>query len=447
MTDARERYVAAFEARQRGRVACEPDWLRDRRGAAMERFATLGFPATREEAWRYTNVSAIAAMPFVVAGEAVEGLSRAAIDPLALAGPDARRLVFVNGRHAPALSAVAPGQDARGVTVMDLGTGLAGRGDLLERYLGRVAGDTGGGFAALGTAFLEDAAVVHLRPGADGDTPVELLFVTTAPGAALLATPRVLIVAEPGSRATVVENHVGLAEDVYLASAVSEIVLGAGASLDRVTIVRESGRAFHVGATQVVQDRDSAFRSVSITLEGALVRTTQGVLLDAPGAGCALAGLYVARGRQHVDTHTVVDHARPRGRSHQLFKGILDDRARAVFNGRVIVRRDAQQTDAHQTNKNLLLAEGAEVDTRPQLEILADDVKCTHGAAVGQLAEEAVFYLKSRGLGDDAARALLTYGFADEVLGRVPVDAVRARLEGHLRAWLRKGGRAVVEGS
>jgi Fe-S cluster assembly protein SufD len=276
------------------------------------------------------------------------------------------------------------------------------------------------------------------------ESPIHLLFVTVTRDAAPVIQPRSLIVLDRASQATVIETYAAVSAETYLTNATTRCILGAGASLDHHRVQQESERAFHVGATDARQARDSRFASTSIVLGGRLVRNDVRVRLEAEGATSTLHGLYVIGGRQHVDTHTTVDHAAPHGTSRQLYKGVLDGRARGVFDGRIIVRRGAQKTDAHQTNKNLLLSDGVEVDSKPQLEIFADDVKCSHGAADGQLADEALFYLRSRGLGEDTARALLTYGFASEVVSRIPIDALRVRLEALLTARL-QGGRITAE--
>jgi len=432
------RYLAAFEALEGAGAAASPAWLHRIRREAITRFAEQGFPTVRLEDWKYTNVAPIAATAFQLADTVPTGLPAQAIERFVVRDPVAHRLVFVNGHYSATLSSAAPLPG--GVRVANLAEALRTDAAVLDRHLGRHAASegTGHGFTALSTAFAHDGAFVHLPAGVRVTAPIHLLFVGTAPAGPVLAQPRNLFVADRGSEATVVESYVGLADDTYLTNAVTEVVLGDGAILQHYKIEHESERAYHVGTTAVVQGRDSTFTSGSIAVGGALARNNLGVLLAAPGASCALTGLYVLHGRQHVDNHTFIDHAAPRCTSRQLYKGVLDGRARAVFNGRVTVRRDAQHTDAHQTNKNLLLSEGAEVDTKPQLEIFADDVKCTHGAAVGQLGEDAVFYLRSRGLGEEAARTLLTYGFMSEVINRITVEPIRAQLDSLLMARLRE---------
>jgi Fe-S cluster assembly protein SufD len=318
---------------------------------------------------------------------------------------------------------------------------VALRGDGARLRPELVNGDAGAGGAwpALNLAFSPDGALVEVPAGVAVETPIHLLFLTTAREVAPMTHPRSLIVVGRGGQASVVETYAAVAGGTYLTNAVTRIVLGEGAGLVHQRIERESGQAFHVGRTEVRQARDSRLTSSAVFFGGRIARQDVRVRLEGEGAECGLDGLYVIGGRQHVDIHTVVDHAVPRGRSRQLYKGVLDGRARGVFSGRVVVRPGAQKTDAFQTNKNLLLSDGVEVDSKPQLEIFADDVKCSHGAADGQLAADALFYLRSRGLGEAAARALLTYGFASEVLSRIPLDQVRTRLEALLQARLAGG--------
>ena len=305
------------------------------------------------------------------------------------------------------------------------------------------AAESGDAFSALNEAFWADGAFLHVPAGVSLEEPIQLLFVATASGGRA-DHPRSLIVLEAESRAVLVESYVALADEAYLTNVSTEIALGPGAVLDHHRVVLEGRQGFHVGRTRVRQGADSRFASCAVTLGGRLVRNDVDARLDAEGAECTLNGLFVVGGVQHVDTHTVVDHAQPRTTSRQLYKGVLDGRARGVFNGRVVVRPRANGTDAHQTNKNLILSDGVEVDSKPQLEIFADDVKCSHGAADGQLAEDAIFYLESRGLDEVAARSLLTHGFANEVLGRIRVEPVRVWCEELLRRRLR-GGRVPEE--
>jgi Fe-S cluster assembly protein SufD len=420
---AKDRYLADFEVLERRGALQSPPWLVPLRRSAIAHFAQAGFPTTRDENWRYTNLAPLLAARLTPVGaHASAELSVESLDRLALGGSTWPRLVFVNGRystqHSSRLSL------AGSVRLSSLADAMQADGEVIEKHLARHAAWDANVFAALSVAFVEDGAFLHLPADTSLPAPVELLFVATAPG--VLAYPRILIVAGPGSRATVVERYVALTEGAYVANVVTEIVAGAGATVDHAVVQEQSATAFHVATVHATLDRDSAFSTSSVGFGAQLARTTLTLQFRGEGARGALRGLYVVGGRQHVDNHVTVDHAVPRCASQQLYKGILDGSARAVFNGRIVVRPDAQKTDANQTNKHLLLSDGVEVDSKPQLEIFADDVKCTHGAAEGQLAPEALFYLRSRGLGEAAARALLTYGFAREVVDRIASEPLQA---------------------
>ncbi|HMH49541.1 MAG TPA: Fe-S cluster assembly protein SufD [Candidatus Acidoferrum sp.] len=438
---SKETFLAAFADLDRRGLA-GPAWLRERRGEAIARFAEIGLPTPRDEDWKYTPLAPITATTFDVALDASDGRepSEDEIAPFCVGPASWSRLVFVNGRFSAKLSALRPLPG--GVRVGSLGEALITDADVVRAHL--TAGEPLDAFTALNEAFWQDGAFVDVPDGVTVEEPIHLLFVASTPGRARVDHPRNLVVLGRESRATVVESYVALAGDIYLTNAVTEVVIGPSGRLDHQEIVLESGRAFHIGRTRVSQARDSGFASCAVTLGGRLVRNEVHTILGAEGADCRLSGLYVVGGQQHVDTHTVIDHVSPRATSRQLYKGILDGRSRGVFSGRIVVRPGADGTDAHQANKNLLLSDEVEVDSKPQLEIFAADVKCGHGAADGQLPAEAIFYMKSRGLDDAAARALLTYGFAHEVLERIGVAPVRAWLDGLLTARL-AGGRVTEE--
>jgi Fe-S cluster assembly protein SufD len=419
-----------------------PRWLGEARRAALARLAERGLPTTRDEEWRYTSLAPIEETAFDVAPAAPARLSPAAIAPHLVGGPDWHRLVFVNGRHAPELSSAGTPPD--GAQLGSLAEALGRNGGAPAPHVLSAEGELEDAWTALNAAFWADGALVRVPAGVVVAAPIHLLFLATGGEPAPATHPRSVIALDRDSRATVVESYATVGGGTYLTNAVTRILVADGARLDHHRIELESGQAFHVGRTHASLGRDSHLGSSSILFGGRIARHDVRVRLGAEGAECALHGLYVIGGRQHVDINTVVDHARPHGRSRQLYKGVLDGRARGVFSGRVIVRPDAQKTDAHQANKNLLLSDGVEVDSKPQLEIFADDVKCSHGAADGQLAADAIFYLKSRGLGEAQARALLTYGFASEVLGRIGPEALRARLDALLTARL-SGGRVTED--
>ncbi len=432
---AKDRYVAEFEALERQGALESPSWLVPVRRTAISRFAERGFPTTRDEDWRYTNLAALAATPFRPAGDTVAaGLPAEALERLGLGGTDWPRLVFLDGWYSAKHSSMRPLPG--GGRVGSLAEAMITDGELVERHLARHAAWDANVFAALNTAFVQDGAFVYLAPEARGEVPIELLFVASSPG--VLAQPRNMIVAGPHSRVTVVERYVGLTDEAYFTNVVTEIVAGPGSAIDHYALQEQGADAFHVATIHATLERDSAFSTCGASFGGRLGRTTLTLKFGGEGARGALSGLYVVGGHQHVDNHVTVDHAVPHCASQQLYKGVLDGHARAVFNGRIIVRPHAQKTDANQTNKHLLLSDGVEVDSKPQLEIFADDVKCTHGAAEGQLAPEALFYLKSRGLGEETARALLTYGFAREVVERVAVEPIQAYLDRTLMARLHR---------
>jgi Fe-S cluster assembly protein SufD len=444
LTAARDRYLADFEAFERAGRTAEPDWLRALRRSAIERFAELGFPTPRDEDWKYTSLAPLGGCAFrpVLDGAPPEpGL--AALAPVAL--DETTRVVFVDGRYSARLSVTRPLPG--GTRLLSLAEAVTTDADRVQEHLGRHADPGRSGFTALNGALARDGLFLYVPPGVRVAEPIHVVQVGRAAGGPTLAQPRHLIVLDRDAGATVIESYVGLGDDAYLTNAVIEIVAGAGSALDHYKIQEESPRAFHLATHRVTQARGSRVALCSVALGARLARNDLHVVLDAEGSECALSGLYVIAAEQHVDHHTVVDHARPRCTSRQLYKGVLDGRSRAVFSGRIIVRPGAQKTDAHQTNKNLLLSDGVEVDSKPQLEIFADDVRCTHGAADGQLAEDALFYLRSRGIGDAAARTLLTYGFASEVLARVGPAPLRARLDALVLARLRRDREAPKETS
>lgn len=398
-------------------------WLADIRAEAMEEFHTYGFPTLRDEEWKYTSVTRIEQGRFSLLAPAPQALMAEQIEMLAL--PDAQRLVFVDGRHMPALSST-DGLPA-GITIASIADLLEREPERLQTLLARQSRDYSSGFAALNAACMIDGSYLYLAQGTMLDAPLHLLFIATQDN--LATHVRNFVVAEANSRACIIEHHVALGASRYFTNVATDIVAGRGAHIEHHKLQEESAKAFHIAATNACLSRDSHFVSASYAFGSALARTGINVALDGEGAECSLDGLYMGDGRQHIDHHTCIDHNRPRGTSREFYKGVLSGAARAVFNGKVIVHPDAQHSDALQTNHNLLLSEQAEVDTKPQLEIWADDVKCSHGATVGQLDDNQVFYLRSRGVDDAAARALLTYAFAAEMTGRVALAPLRTRLE------------------
>jgi Fe-S cluster assembly protein SufD len=427
-----DRYLAEFERFER-ELAAEPAGLRQMRRAAIERFASLGFPTLRQEEWRLTNVAPIVQGTFHWPESDPDSVSPDLIAPHAFDA--AARLVFVNGRFSARLSQV--GELPTGTVVASLAEVLARDPGRVEPWLGRFARFDAHPFVALNTAFLRDGAFIQVPRGAVTG-PIHLLFLSsTEEGRPTVSFPRNLFVAGENSQTTIVETYAGA--NRYFTSPVTELVAGPGSRVDHYKVQRESLEAFHMATFQVYGERAAAPSSHSISIGGALVRNDVNAVLDGEGIDCILNGLYFGDGRQLVDNHMRVEHAKPHCASHELYKGVLDGKSRAVFNGLIHVRHGAQKTDAKQSNRNLLLSRDAIANSNPQLEIFADDVKCTHGSTVGQLDEDAVFYLRSRGIGAEAARSLLTYAFASDIVERIKVEPVRRDLEEFLFARLPMG--------
>ena len=404
-----------------------PEWVQALRSSALDRFTQLGFPTTKNEDWHFTSVVPIAERQFVPHTSPSGDVRRTELEPYLFPDtPDWHMAVFVNGRFAPELSHLE--HLPEGVRVLPLARAWAEAPELARR-IGTVAPFDKQTFTALNTAFLHDGAVVHVAADRELAHPIHLVFVTDRHGANGVSYPRNLIVAEHHAKATVIESYVGLGDVAYLTNAVTEVVVGAGATLTHSKLQREALSAYHVGTIEARQDRDSHYVSFSLAVGAALSRTNIGTVLGGEGCGVTLNGLYMLDGAQHGDHQTRIEHAQPNCFSRQLYKGVLDGASHGVFNGKVYVDPIAQKTDGKQTNNTLLLSERAQIDTKPQLEIFADDVKCTHGATVGRLDDVSLFYMKSRGIGAEEARKLLTYAFAADVLETIENDAVREGLE------------------
>jgi Fe-S cluster assembly protein SufD len=427
-------FRAAFERRSAERH--EPAWLHALREEAFAAYSATGLPTTRDEDWRFTSVQPIARTPFAAPSRFDAG--EAELQGAGFVELPGARLVFVNGRFHPLLSRVPDGAGARAES---LGAALQHADGRIAGAIGRQA-KAGTPFTALNTALFEDGAVVEISPGARPAEPIHLVFYGAEGAEPAALHTRVLLLAGAGSQATVVESHLG--NGVYFANAATEIRLEDGAQLDHVKLQRESEQAFHVAALAASLGRDARLTQHHLALGARLSRAEIEARFDAPGGECALLGLFHADGERLADSHTRLHHAEPAATSRELYKGILDGRARGVFHGRIVVGRDAQKTSAHQTNRNLLLSREALVQSTPQLEIFADDVKCKHGSTTGQLDEAALFYLRSRGLDATQARSLLTYAFASDVIRALPRPELRAAVTAHLHGRL-GGGREVRE--
>ncbi len=437
VSQEQDRYLAAFEVFERNGARKEPSWIHRIRKAAISRFATLGFPTTRHEEWKYTNLAPLLKIPFTPADDGLNGLTVGAIAPFTFRGLECPQLVFVNGHYSRELSSLRFLPE--GVTVGSLAAALRDDPEGLEPFLARQASYQDHAFVALNTAFIEDGAAVYIPRGKVVEVPIHLLFVSHARGTPSVRHPRNLIVVGEDSQAVIIESYVSLESDVSFTNAVTEIIGGENTVVTHYRLQRESEKVFHIATVQSHLQERSNFLSHSITLGGRLVRNDVNAVLDGEGIECTLDGLYLMSGEQHVDNHTRIDHVKPHCSSRELYKGILGGRSRGVFNGKIYVHKAAQKTDAKQTNKNLLLSEGAAINTKPQLEIYADDVKCTHGSTIGQIDPDALFYLRSRGIGIESARGLLTYAFASEMVNRIRSEPLRAHVENLVRTQFYAG--------
>ncbi len=418
-------YQAAFRVARES--APSVAWLDLVRGSAMERFEQLGFPTVRDEEWKYTNLATLAKEDFVPASSDELDVD----DPQSRFGfpeTDGAHLIVVNGFLREDLS-VTSGLGTVIATDLFNAAADARYNKIVRKYLARNAGYHNNGLTALNTAFVQSGVFLWIPKNVKLETPLQITFVADGTEQNSANFPRLLIVAEENSSATVIESFISNGNARYFTNAICEVVLKDGAHLEHYRLQRESKEAFHISTTSAELFRSSRYDTTSINLGAQLARHDVSVILDQEGAETSVDGLYMAGQDQHTDTHSVIDHKQPHCSSHQLYKGILDDNARAVFNGKIFVREGAQKTDAMQTNKNLLLSDKARVDTKPQLEIYADDVKCAHGAAVGQIDPEELFYLETRGINPELGRNLLTYGFAEEVIGKIKVESIRSQLD------------------
>ncbi|HEY1679959.1 MAG TPA: Fe-S cluster assembly protein SufD [Candidatus Sulfotelmatobacter sp.] len=443
VTESPNTYLEAYGELIKQRQERDPVWLRQLREDAWTRFHAKGFPTTHDEDWRFTNLAALAKIPFERATQGGVAVAAGDIEPFRVSGA-ACRLVFVNGHFAPGLSEM--GNLPKGLEIcalesaIDCGMiGAAPEGcasDGIEQHLGRYADVRRDAFTALNSALWEDGAYVRIRRAANLSQPIHLLYVSAGAGAQIMTHPRTLIVAEPTSHAAVIEDYISLGSEATFSNSVTELVAGQDAVVSHFLVERENLAAFNISTLRLEQARGSNVSSHSILLGGGLVRNNVHPVLSGDGAECLINGLFVGAGTQHLDNYMLVEHAQPQCSSRQFYNGILDGSSRGVFHGRIVVHKDAQKTDAKQTNRNLLLSDNARIDTKPQLEIYADDVKCTHGATIGQIEGEQLFYLRSRGIDEVAARNALLYAFAAECLDRVHEPAAREFAEGLIRKRL-----------
>jgi len=431
-----QRYAESFGGFEKSAASHELTWLRKLRQDGFARFAEAGFPTMRDEDWRFTNLATISQTPFHLSRNGHKLPSREQIEPYRIEGA-ACQLVFVDGAFAPQLSAL--GKMLVGVRIANLSGEIARDPSSIEPHLGRYLDLKRDPFSALNTAFIEDGAYIYVGKGVVAKQPVCLLFVSTAHDAPTVNYPRNLIVAEENSQAAIVEDYVSLGEGApALCNTVTELVAGDHAVISHYMIERERGQAYNVSTLRIQQGRTADVSSHSVLVGGSLVRNNVHPVLAGEGGECLINGLFIGDGRQHLDNYMLVEHAGPHCGSRQFYNGILGGRAHGVFHGRIIVHKDAQKTDAKQTNRNLLLSDNAQIDTKPQLEIYADDVKCTHGATIGQIEENALFYLRSRGIDETSARRLLLLAFASECLDRMKEGPARAHVEKVIKQHIRR---------
>lgn len=425
-TDYLGSYLESFAGFERHAAGREPRWIQSLRRNAFARFREVGFPTTHDEDWRFTNVSEIARTPFRLARNRSTAISASDLRQWRVAG-EACLLVFVNGHFSRELSEID--KLPRGAMVGGLAENIDCGDRVLEQHMGRYLDVGRDAFCALNTAFAADGAYVHIRRGAVIEGAIHLLFVSTGTDTPVMSHPRNLIVAEQDSQATIIEDYVSLGSGVAFSNSATELVASDNAVLSHYRIEQEHRKTFNVSTLRIQQGRSANVASHSVLVGGALVRNNVHPVLAGEGSECLINGLFVGGGSQHIDNYMLVEHVSPHCGSRQYYNGILDDRAHGVFHGRIIVHKQAQKTDAKQTNRNLLLSDDAQIDTKPQLEIYADDVKCTHGATIGQIEEDALFYLRARGIDEASARRLLLAAFAGECLERMKEGGIREHIE------------------
>ncbi|HEY5040887.1 MAG TPA: Fe-S cluster assembly protein SufD [Verrucomicrobiae bacterium] len=405
-------------------TSSQPKWLLPLRKAGIASFAELGFPKLSDEDWRFTNVAPITKLNFQLAQDvSVNGAESKLIDESAFAKLTGHRLVFVNGFFCAKLSSIKP--VSGGVRIENLSAALAKDSALIEKHLGKYAHTASNTFAALNQAFFTDGAFIFVPAGASVAEPVQLIYISSAKQNGETILPRNLVIAEANSKLTVVESYISTGNVAYFTNAVTEILAGDNAKVEHVKLQDEAADAYHIATIAGEFGRASNVTVHSFALGAKLSRTNIRTKLAGEGLECILNGLYLTKDEQLADHHMIVEHAQPHCASHEYFNGILDDKSKGVFHGRIYVHPVAQKTDAKQTNKNLLLSDDATADTKPQLEIYADDVKCTHGATIGQLNDESIFYLRSRGIGTDMARQMLIHAFAGEIIDRIKCEPAR----------------------
>ncbi|HUR46392.1 MAG TPA: Fe-S cluster assembly protein SufD [Candidatus Saccharimonadales bacterium] len=421
-------YLSSFDRFERDGLSNQPGWIRSLRKGAVSRFAEFGFPSLQDENWRFTNVAPIARLPFQPVLEMPShSLTTETLEQFHFANQKSSRLVFVDGHYAAEFSSVLP--LPAGVQLMTLNAAIAENVPGVEKHLGKYAQFENNSFTALHTAFFTDGLYIHVQSGTAVPDPVQLIFISTCSENGSAVHPRNLVIAEANSSLTLIESYVSLGKQPSVTNAVIEFVIGENAHVEHCKFQDEQLKAFHIQAIQAQLGRRANFISHSLALGAQLSRTNINTVLGGEGIECILNGLYITKDDQLADHFMIVDHAKPHCNSHEYFNGILDGRSKGVFHGRILVRQEAQKTDAKQTNKNLLLSDNATATAKPQLEIYADDVKCTHGATIGQLNDESIFYLRARGIGLETARRMLIHAFAGEIIDRIRCAPLREEID------------------
>lgn len=396
------------------------------RKEALNKFSELDFPTTKDEEWKYTSIAPLLQYNFKPDFEK-RSISKELVNKFTFESLEPNVVIVVNGLYYPEFTTL--NDIPEGVTVNSILKMISSNSLLVEKHFGKYAEFGTHIFTSLSTAFTKDGVFIHVPEGKIVEQPIHILFITESGNEKLLVQPRNLFIADKNSQVTIIEHFVNIDSAVYFTNAVTEAVVGENAVFDHIKLQEESKEAFHIGRTEIDQERTSNFTSHSVSLGASLSRNDFNAKFNDEGGECTLNGLFLTEDNQLFDTHTLIDHAKPYCNSHEHYKGILDDTSRGVFNGKVMVRKDAQKTNAFQENNNIILSREALVNTKPQLEIFADDVKCSHGATIGQLDKDAMFYLKARGIGDETARAILIHAFASDVIRSVKVEPVRNYIE------------------
>jgi Fe-S cluster assembly protein SufD len=396
------------------------------RKKAIEDFSQLSFPTNKNEEWRFTNISPLLKHKFKPAINA-QSVSLKEVDRFRFNGMKCSLMVFVNGFFSEELSEINSIKDK--ITIKSLSTAIKENDPYVQKHFAKYADSSTQIFTALSTAYLMDGAFIHIPEGILIEEPIHIMFLSSSTDEKILSHPRNLIIAEKNTQSLIIEHYAGIDNSIYFTNAVTEIFAGENAVVHHTKIQEESKSSFHIARMETVQERNSLFTSNMISLGGEITRNDFNTKFIGSGGESELNGLFLIDGSQLFDAHTLIDHASPHCNSHELYKGILDGKSRGVFNGKVIVRKDAQKTNAFQENNNIILSNEALVNTKPQLEIFADDVKCSHGATVGQLDNEALFYLKSRGIGEDKSRDILIHAFASDVVRRIKIDKIKEHIE------------------